>query len=164
MKKRNHNKLGNYTLGLLLVLLLTMACKTQMVETSAPFTIEEKVYFYWAGGQPGAHGTTVRIRGQQTSMNVSFSKIYFQNHEYEIVPVFDSHGFLLEGNFSEYKPDDMILHADPVQEYGNTPPDVENKIPFELEKDEAIIVYSVNGMEGFHKVTGMKELDRVFRP
>ena len=97
-------------------------------------------------------------------MNVSFSKIYFQNHEYKISPVFTSNGFLLEGNFSEYKPDDMILHADPVQEYGNTPPDVEKKIPFELEADEAIIVYSVNGREGFHKVTGMKELDREFRP
>ena len=164
MKLRKIHTSGFFISAVLLVLLLSMSCKTQYVETSAPFTIEEKVYFHWAGGQQGAHGTTIRIRGEQTSMNVSFSKIYFQNHEYEIAPVFTSNGFLLEGNFSEYKPDDMILHADPVQEYGNTPPDVEKKIPFELEADEAIIVYSVNGREGFHKVTGMKELDRVFRP
>lgn len=164
MKYNKNFIIGKYLSGIILVLLLTMACKTQNVETSAPFTIEEKVYFHWAGGQKGAYGTTIRIKGKQTSTNVSFSKIYFQNHEYEIVPVFNSYGFLLEGNFSEYKADDMILHADPEKEYGNTPPDLEKKIPFELEPDEAIIVYSVNGLEGYHKVSGMKELDRVFRP
>jgi len=148
----------------LFVLVLAIGCKTQSLETSAPFSIDEKVYFYWVGGKQGTEGTTIRFRGQTTSLNLSFSKIFFQNHEYGVVPQFNSSGFLLEANFSKFREQENIMHMDPAQEYGNKPPTEKKKIPFELEDDEAIILYSVNGREGYHKVKGIKQLEKEYRP
>lgn len=148
----------------LFILFLAAGCKTQSLETSAPFSIDEKSYFHWVGGKEGTQGTTIRLAGHTSSMNLSFSKIYFQNHEYDVVPQFSSNGFLLEANFSAFKDPVNIMHMDPVKEYGNKPPVLEKKIPFDLKDDEAIILYSVNGREGYHKVTGVKELDKQYRP
>ena len=148
----------------LFVLFLAVGCKTQSLETSAPFSIDEKEYFYWVGGTKGTEGTTIRFRGQTTSLNLSFSKIFFQNHEYGVVPEFNSNGFLLEATFSKFRERENIMHKDPAEEYGNKPSTVKKEIPFDLENDEAIILYSVNGREGYHKVTGIKELDKEYRP
>jgi len=148
----------------LFILFLASGCKTQSIETSAPFSIDEKTYFHWVGGKQGTQGTTIRLKGQTSSLNLSFSKIFFQNHEYDVVPQFSSNGFLLEASFSEFKDPVNILHKDPEKEYGNKPPSLEKKIPFDLKNDEAIILYSVNGQEGYHKVTGIKELDKEYRP
>lgn len=148
----------------LFVLMLSNGCKTQSLETSAPFSIDKKEYFYWVGGKQGTEGTTVRITGNTTSLNLSFSKIFFQNREYGVVPEFNSRGFLLEASFSKFREQENIMHKDPAEEYGNKPPAVKKEIPFDLEDDEAIILYSVNGREGYHKVSGLKELETVYRP
>lgn len=147
----------------LFILFLSFGCKTQSLETSAPFSIDEKVYFYWVGGKQGSEGTTIRFEGQTTSLNLSFSKIFFQNHEYGVVPQFNSNGFMLEANVSRIREQENIMHSDPAKEYGNKPPVVKKEIPFDLEDDEAIILYSVNGREGYHKVTGIKELAKQYR-
>jgi hypothetical protein len=148
----------------LFILFLSFGCKTQSLETSAPFSIDEKVYFHWVGGKQGTSGTTIRFTGQTTSLNLSFSKIFFQNHEYGVVPQFSSNGFLLEANFAKFEEPENIRHMDPVKEYGNKPPAVKKEIPFDLKDDEAILLYSVNGREGYHKVTGIKEMEKKYRP
>jgi hypothetical protein len=141
-----------------------IGCKSQIVENSAPFEIKEKSYFHWVGGKKGTQGTSIRIVGTTKSLNVSFSKVYFQNNEYGIVPLFSSDGFVIEGDFSEFKEKDLILSKDPAEEYGNQPSKPKKKIPFDLEEDEAILVYSVNGLDGFYKITGVKKLEKVYRP
>jgi hypothetical protein len=148
---------------LMIVVFLAIGCKTQSLETSAPFSIVEKVYFNWVGGKQGTQGTTVRFRGRTSSLNLSFSKIYFQNREYGVVPQFNSEGFLLEASFTEMREPVNIMGTSPVVEDANKPPNEKKKIPFDLEDDEAIIVYSVNGRDGYHKVTAIKELDKEYR-
>lgn len=143
---------------------IMIGCKSQSLETSAPFEIKEKTYFYWVGGKQGTQGTTIKVLGSTKSLNVSFSKLYFQNHEYSIVPLFNGDGFEIEGNFSEFKDKELILSKDPSEEFGNQPKKVTKKIPFDLEDDEAVLLYSVNGLEGFYKITGVKQLDKVYRP
>ena len=149
---------------LMIVLFLAIGCKTQSLETSAPFSINEKEYFYWVGGKKGTQGTTVRFRGRTSSLNISFSKIFFQNHEYGVVPQFNSEGFLLEANFSEMRDPVNIMGTNPALENVNKPTNEKKNIPFDLEDDEAIILYSVNGREGYHKVTGIKKLEKEYRP
>ena len=143
---------------------MLLGCKSQSLETSAPFEIIEKDYFYWVGGQKGTQGTTVTFKGKTTSSNISFSKVYFQNHEYNVSPEFNSYGFTIQGNFTKFRERENVMHKDPAEEYGNKPPVQEKKIPFDLEDDEAILQYSVNGLEGYHKITGIKQLDKVYIP
>ena len=136
------------------MLLVISACKTQDRSASVPFDIEEKTYFHWVVEQEGKSGTRIRITGTAKTMNLSFSKIFFQNHAYEVVPEFRGNGFVLEGEFSEVRPE-RKLHADPRVEYGNPAPLIGEKIPFDLEEDEAVILYTVSGQESFFKVSGM---------
>jgi len=151
-------------LTIIILSVIMIGCKSQNLATSAPFSIDEKTYFYWNGGKQGTEGTTIRLVGHTQSLNVSFSKLYFQNHEYGIVPEFNSQGFVIEGSFSKFREKDVILHKDPAAEYGNEPQKVEKKIPFDLKDDEAVLLYSVNGMEGYHKISGIKQLDKVYMP
>lgn len=142
-----------------------IGCKSQSdLETSAPFTIEEKMYFYWVGGKQGTEGTTIRIEGSTTSLNLSFSKIYFQNHEYVVVPNYRGEYFILEGTQASFRQPEQVLSGNKYEEYGNQPPQIEKKIPFDLKDDEAIILYSVSGREGYHKVSNIKQLEKVYRP
>ena len=152
-------------IGMLLGFIGLAGCKSQSgLETSAPFNIEEKIYFYWVGGKQGTEGTTIRIEGSTTSLNLSFSKIYFQNHEYVVVPNYRGEYFVLEGTRASFRQPEQVLSGNKYDEYGNQPPQMEKKIPFDLKNDEAIILYSVNGREGYHKVSNIKQLEKVYRP
>jgi len=156
-----------YKLGISLVLLIVILsftnCKTQNVDQAPPFTIHEKTYFYWVGGKKGTAGTEIRIKGVKTTTNVEFPTIFFQNHEYKIATEININGFVLIGNSTELIKKDMIMHEDSAGEYGNTAPN-EKKIPFDLQKDEAVLVYSINGKDFYHKITGIKQLETVNYP
>jgi len=154
----------NIYLFLIVLFVILIGCKSQSLETSAPFEIVEKNYFYWVGGQKGTQGTTITFKGKTSSSNISFSKVYFQNHEYDVSPEFNSYGFTIQGNFAKFRERENVMHKDPAEEYGNKPPAQEKKIPFDIEDDEAILLYSVNGLEGYHKITGIKQLDKVYMP
>ena len=144
--------------------LIMIGCKSQNLETSAPFEIGEKTYFYWVGGQKGTQGTTITLEGETTSSNISFSKVYFQNHEYDVVPQFNGNDFVIAATMSEFHKADRIMSGDPVAEYGNRPPQIPKKIPFDLKNDEAVILYSVNGQESYHKISEVKKLETIYRP
>lgn len=143
---------------------LSSGCKTNVVQKKVPFTIDEKTYFHWVGGKQGTRGTTIRISGFTTSLNLSFSKIYFQNREFDVVPQFSGNDFVLEATLSEFIPPDRVMSSDPLDEYGNAPPQTGKNIPFELEKDEAVIMYAVSGAESYVKVTDVKKLETQYRP
>lgn len=153
-----------YQLILIFLSAVVIGCKSQNLETSAPFDIDEKTYFYWVGGKQGTEGTTIILRGRTKSLNVAFSKVYFQNHEYGIVPEFNPQGFLIQGTFTKFRSKDEVMHKDAEAEFGNEAAKPEKKIPFDLMDDEAILMYSVNGLEGYHKIKGIKQLDKVFMP
>ena len=59
-----------------------------------------------------------------------------------MVPQFNGNDFVLEATFSEFIPPDKVMSGDPLDEYGNEPPKLGESIPFELEKDEAVIMYA----------------------
>ena len=145
-------------------ILSTAGCKTQNIEKSVPFSIEEKAYYYWVGGRQGTRGTTIRLEGSMSSLNISFSKLYFQQREYEVVPEFKSDYFIIEGVFSEFSDADKQMTGDSYGEYGNKAPQSATDFPFDLKDNEAVLLYSINGREGFYKISDIKQLDKVFRP
>lgn len=139
-------------------------CKTRYLESSAPFEINEKSYFYWVGGKQGTQGVTVTLVGRTESLNVSFSKLFFQHKEYSIVPEFKNDEFVIVGNFSEFRGNEQILDSDPLSDQAKKAQEEKDNFPFDLKENEAILLYSVNGLEGYHKITDIKQMDKVFRP
>jgi hypothetical protein len=156
-------KSGIYFL-IFITLFAFMGCKTQNSTIKAPFTITEKTYFYWVGGKEGTNGTTIKIAGTFKTTNLEFSKIYFQNHEYKVIPEFKQSEFIVIGNRSDQLKENIIMHRDPSQEFGNKPPNSDKKIPFDLEQNEAILVYAINGKDYYYKVESIKELATVTFP
>ena len=53
--------------------------------------------------------------------------------------------------------DDMIMHEDPKEEYGNKPPQLPEKSPFSIDEDEAILVFTQNDQVKYYKLTGIVE-------
>ncbi len=139
-------------------------CKSQKVAEKAPFKITEKTYFYFAGGKKGTNGTTIKIVGNATSLNLGFTTIFFQNHEYKIIPEFKGEKFILVGSNTEITKNDLNMHQDAASEYGNEAPKFEKKIPFDLEKNQAILVYRINGKDFYYKITEIKQLATVYYP
>ena len=140
------------------------SCKSTSAQARAPFEINERSYFYWVEGKEGGKGTTIRMKGTSSTTNLSISKVYFQNHEYEVVPEWRGMDFSLTGNQISTYDKDKTMSSDPAEEFGNQVPPAGKRIPFDIEDDEAVIKYTVNGAEAFLKVTGIKRLETVYRP
>lgn len=67
---------------------------------------------------------------------------------------------LVEGNYiAEFKTgkEDMIMSSDPKEEYGNKLPVKLEKLPFDLEDDEAILVFTKDGQVNYFKLEGIEE-------
>ncbi len=56
---------------------------------------------------------------------------------------------------TEGKEPDLVMHSDPRMEYGNKPPVILEKIPFELEADEAVLRYTKNGKVKYFKISNL---------
>ena len=139
-------------------------CKSQKIEQEVPFKITEKTYFYWVGGRKGSTGINIKIIGNFDADNVEFTNLYFKEKAYKIVPEFKENGFTIIGSYSKLNKKDLILHQDPAKEFGNEPPIIEKKIPYDLQNDEALIVYTIKGKEFYYKVSGVKQLATVYYP
>ena len=53
--------------------------------------------------------------------------------------------------------EDMVMHEDPKKEYGNQPPQLPEKSPFDIDDDEAILVFTEAGQKKYYKLTGIQE-------
>ena len=52
---------------------------------------------------------------------------------------------------------DLIMSSDPKEEYANKMPQKAGKLPFELQDDEAVIVFTQNNKTKYFKITGILE-------
>lgn len=52
---------------------------------------------------------------------------------------------------------DLIMSSDPKEEYANKMPQKAEKAPFELQDDEAVIVFYQNNKKKYFKITGIQE-------
>ena len=52
---------------------------------------------------------------------------------------------------------DLRMSSDPKEEYANKMPQKAEKVPFELQDDEALIVFTQNNKTKYFKITGILE-------
>lgn len=150
-------KLGIFSIIFILFLSFSQ-CKSQDVKEKVPFTIIEKTYFYWVGGKKGTNGLNIKIVGNFNTTNLDFTTIYFQNREYKVVPQFSADKFTLIGSYSVLNTKEILAE----QDIENKTSEGNEKILSELENDEAIIVYAINGKNYYYKINGVKKLETVY--
>lgn len=138
-------------------------CASTKFESTPPFKVTEATYNYWTGGQQGVSGIRIKIN-YEAYEDISFDKIYFEAKEGTIDKYDDKGKTYIVGNINTSKPrgDDLVLDVDSKKEINNKLP--ETKIPFELEKDEAIIAFTHKGETRYFKLKNIKQTESKFYP
>lgn len=144
-----------------------MSCSSQKkLESNPPFTIERPVVEYWAGGREET-GQGMRFQARWNPFDPSAIRVdslYFRGKVMKLHREETETGFLITGAYTEsgFEKQDLIMHADSLQEVGNQPPKplpTGPEFPFELTPDEAVMSYFEMPSEKkfFFKISGVVE-------
>ena len=111
------------------------------LQKTAPFNIEKATYQEWvAGVRGGGSGiSVVIIIDDKSASKIEFDSLFFRDQKEKLhrsTSKLVAH-FKTKINTRE----DIILHINQQQEYGNQPPVIENRIPFDLTTKEAVISF-----------------------
>lgn len=146
--------------GLLILLSIAFfSCGASKVkaQNEAPFKVLEATYTNWASEQPNLVGTTLRIT--INNKDIQLDSVYFRNNSASLKRVDSDENSVFTGSFTTSKtPHDLILHADPKEEFGNKPPIEVFKLPFEIKENEAVVSYFFKDKINYYKILEVKEI------
>ena len=122
------------------------------LQKEAPFKIEKATYQEWVAGVRGGGGgisISLTINNFDAS-KITMDSIYFRNYKEAL----SKSGVNYIANFKTAinKQDDIILHKNPQNEYGNQAPVLKNNTPFNLSKNEAVISFKEKNKIKFIKI------------
>lgn len=134
---------------------------TYFFEENPPFRVEAASYQQWVAGTPqGGSGVNVFISFSTIQESVVFKEIYFRGKKTEVVT---SAAVRVQyvGYFKNESKQDVIMDSNSIKEAVNTPP---NKIPFQLNDDEAVISYEFNREIGYFKIENLEQKEMLAYP
>ncbi len=148
-------------LVLISTIILSCKCKTKTIdyslENTLPFEIVETTYNSWVGGQPGVRGFHVHLVVDNPN-NIKMDSVYFKNMKSILEPIKNTSKEKYIGYFTlPNNKNEITIDIDPKKEYGNKAPNISQKIPFKLEKDEVVISYYLNEKIHFYKISNIRE-------
>ena len=132
----------------------------EAIQDNPPFKVIQAAYNTWVGGQPGVKGIKVTITID--NLEIKLDSVFFRNMKTKLKSELNTEPPVFVGAFTlPNTKNDYILHENVVKEYGNTPPNITVNIPFELEKNEAVISYLYEGNTQYYKIENLKETKSV---
>lgn len=138
-----------FTLGFIFTALLLIGCAGKKgFQEKAPAQFQSAYYTEDAGSLQ----LFIPVSAIQID-RVSLNSVYFRGKKADLQEDPNRPGSFL-AIFDKGKAD-YVMHSDPKKEYGNKMHEAVEKIPFELEKDEAVIVFTENEKEKFYKLRGI---------
>jgi|GEM_PF-2330863 len=131
--------------SIIVVLILSGCASKETFQTQFPIPISE--YFYQIKGNQ----THFVIEFQQSiSEDIKLEKLYFRNQT-EVIKMVSS-----QKAKAVFMKSDLILDANPKNEYGNQPP-IQEKQRFQLNSTEAVLEFTQNGKIKHYKFTNVTE-------
>ncbi|MEM6718325.1 MAG: hypothetical protein AAF611_03320 [Bacteroidota bacterium] len=129
------------------------------LQEKTPFTIASSFSKAWTGGQPGSgSGINVHITIQNLNeQEVKLKDFYFRGKKAVLEDNSMKTNGLYIARFIKPAEKDIVLHSNPKKEAGNEPPQLQEKIPFTLEKDEGILSYEEKGELKYFKLKNIVE-------
>lgn len=126
---------------------------TYNMEQSAPFEIKEVHMKPWvAGVQEGGSGMDFHIVFGPMEKTVFMERVFFRDYSETLQSRPEVHNKYTAHAQRGVKTD-RNMEGD-VKLEGNTPPE---KNPFDLKKDEAVLMYKYRGITNYYKVSGIEE-------
>ncbi len=141
---------------------LTGCANGKKLQEKPPVLLEPAYYTSWTGGVKGAASGFTLFIPAETDPQVQLDSVYFRGRK-AVIEKSGAEPDLYVAYFKihseEGKPTDVVMHVDPEKEYGNKPPQLPEKIPFELEEGEAVVKYTRNGKEKYFRIIGIQKKD-----
>jgi len=147
-------------IGLISLLSITFfGCGTSKIkaqtELEHPFKVLEANY---VSEQPDTTGITVNIIIDNPE--IQLDSVYFRNNSAPLKHMESFENLVFTGSFkTSTTPHDYILDSDPKQEFGNKPPVMVSKTPFELTDNEAVVSYFYKNKINYYKISRVKEME-----
>ncbi len=168
-KKKNYLKKTEMKIITAITLLLLFSnCGSGKTETDTyyfeenpPFRVETASYQQWVAGTPqGGSGVNVFINFSNIQQGVIFKKLYFRDKQTDVVT---SAAVRVQyvGYFKNEPKRDVLMDSNYLKEAVNTPP---NKIPFQLNNDEAVISYEFNKEIAYFKIENLEQKEILAYP
>ncbi|WP_299059004.1 hypothetical protein [uncultured Polaribacter sp.] len=126
---------------LLSLIYIFLQCGSSKSEKIGHLQIESSEYYNWVGGLAGVSGINVEIKLKKKS-KIVFDSLYFRGKS---VKTELKKNKIIIANYSTSKVNnDIILHTDSKKEINNKPPK-QNKFPFFLKENDAVLSYQFSG-------------------
>lgn len=150
--------LVSYFLGMFAVISLSSCANGKKLQEEAPVAFEPAFYtIHLAQDDSNASRLNLYIPTKGLDQQeVSLDSVYFKGRKAELIRTEQEADLYVAYFDIQGKDKDFVMHADPRKEYGNTVPVLE-KIPFDLEAGEAVVVFIKNGKPGYYKLKGIEE-------
>jgi hypothetical protein len=159
------NKIIYITTSIILVIAFSCCRASKLnnkLEQYPPFKITKAKYNTWVGGQPGVKGYTIHF--EIDNANTVLDSVYFRNMSAKLIKDTSTSKNIYLGTFIlPNRLKDHILHKDPKKEFGNELPDISEKIPFQLNANEAVISYKLNNTTAYYKVENVVEQKKPYK-
>ncbi len=142
--------------GGLTFLAFTGCGSSQVLDEEAPVTFDAVHAEPWTAGPDKKYKGVNLLFPVKAGVYIVLDSVYYKDQKAPLERI-------QKDNYLVYKatlevsdaPYDLVMHADPKEEFGNRPPPLK-KVPFELEDDEAVISYTRNGKVRYFKVSGIR--------
>ncbi|WP_194851517.1 hypothetical protein [Nonlabens antarcticus] len=137
------------------------SCSSQKItNTIGPFTGDYQPFAQsWTGGIPGSGSGINLFLPLFDADKESVEIVYYKGMTTTVVEISTGTPRYTIARFStnfNTKPD-MNMNLDPKKEYGNASTKNEEKFPFDLEDDEAIVKFVKDGKFTFTKIKGVQK-------
>lgn len=142
-------------IGILLLSINLQCASVQKIEKTSPMNISNTYFNTWISGiQGGGNGFDLYIEVEKKD-NIQLDYAYFKEKKIKLEYIPENH--MYRGHYTYPPKKDLIMSDNPQEEYKNQLPTIEEKIPFDLKENEAIISYTNKGKQGFFRLENIKE-------
>jgi len=127
--------------GLTFISVLLLCCKSteEITQYNPPFKVLEATY---SERIENDNENRVTINIKIDNPEIKLDSVYFRNMKSLLNRTTNTSEEKYEGHFLiSNTTKDIILHSDAEKEFGNRVPDISQKIPFQLEKYQAVVSY-----------------------
>ena len=148
----------NYFLGIFTIMGLSSCANGKKLQEEAPVALQE-VYYITHRAQDDSNAQRLNLYlpvGEFNQQELQLDSVYFRGRRAELLPSDEGPGIYVAYFEIPGKDRDFVMHADPKEEFGNQAPILE-KMPFELKKDEAAVLYIRNGEKAYFRIRGITE-------
>ena len=146
-----------------LLVAFTQCASGQKVENTMPVKITEAYFQKWVSGiREGGTGFTIYLSLEEPS-DIVLENAYFKGKKIKLHAKPDQTVYI--GKYTnKSRKADLIMSNDPKKEFKNTVPEIEEKIPFQMEEGSCILEYTKKGKKEHITIDNLTEKELLTPP